>query len=140
VPATSKLSDAAIAGLREIVKRPASDSRYEIGEQIGEGGMGAVYLAHDRELNRDVALKVLRAPIPTDDERMRILREARILASLEHPGIVPVHDVGALPDGRLFYVMKNAEWTLELRPPVDATDGPARLDTLQSVLESGGLR
>ena len=41
---------------------------------------------------------------------------------------------------RLFYVMKNAEWTLELRPPVDATDGPARLDTLQSVLESGGLR
>jgi len=107
VPATSKLSDAAIAGLREIVKRPASDSRYEIGEQIGEGGMGAVYLAHDRELNRDVALKVLRAPIPTDDERMRILREARILASLEHPGIVPVHDVGALPDGRLFYVMKR---------------------------------
>src|SRR5207248_7961699 len=84
-----------------------SDSRYEIGEQIGEGGMGAVYLAHDRELNRDVALKVLRAPIPTDDERMRILREARILASLEHPGIVPVHDVGALPDGRLFYVMKR---------------------------------
>ena len=107
MPATSKLSDAAIAGLREIVKRPASDSRYEIGEQIGEGGMGAVYLAHDRELNRDVALKVLRAPIPTDDERMRILREARILASLEHPGIVPVHDVGALPDGRLFYVMKR---------------------------------
>jgi hypothetical protein len=41
---------------------------------------------------------------------------------------------------RLFYVMKNAEWTLELRPPVDATDSPARLDTLQSVLESGGLR
>ncbi len=118
MPATSKLSDAAIAGLREIVKRPASDSRYEIGEQIGEGGMGAVYLAHDRELNRDVALKVLRAPIPTDDERMRILREARILASLEHPGIVPVHDVGALPDGRLFYVMKRVRGELhrDLKP------------------------
>ena len=41
---------------------------------------------------------------------------------------------------RLFYVMKNAEWTLELRPPVDASDTSGRTDTLQSVLESGGIR
>ena len=69
--------------------------------------MGSVYLARDRELERDVALKVLRDPAPSADERERILREARILASLEHPGIVPIHDVGTLPDGRLFYVMKR---------------------------------
>jgi serine/threonine protein kinase len=69
--------------------------------------MGAVYLARDRELGREVALKVLRAPEPTAGERARILREARILASLEHPGIVPVHDLGVLPDGRVFYVMKH---------------------------------
>jgi serine/threonine protein kinase len=105
--APAALSHAAVARLREIVEVPGTDARYQILQRIGEGGMGAVYLAHDRELDREVALKVLRAPVPSDDERMRILREARILASLEHPGIVPVHDVGALADGRVFYVMKR---------------------------------
>jgi serine/threonine protein kinase len=106
---TARLSDAAIAHLRELVTTPArgTEPRYEITAHIGEGGMGTVYLARDRELDRDVALKVLRDPVPDDDDRARILREARILASLEHPGIVPVHDVGTLPDGRLFYVMKH---------------------------------
>jgi serine/threonine protein kinase len=108
----SDLSDAAIARLREVVERPETggpSARYEIVRRIGQGGMGAVYLAHDRELDRNVALKVLRAPEPTEEEQTRILREARILASLEHPGIVPVHDVGFLPppDGRVFYVMKH---------------------------------
>ena len=103
----SSLSDTALARLRALVEQPAEHARYEIGELIGEGGMGSVYLARDHELDRDVALKVLRHPAPTADERERILREARILASLEHPGIVPVHDVGTLPDGRLFYVMKR---------------------------------
>ena len=103
----SSLSDAALARLRALVDQSAEHDRYEIGELIGEGGMGSVYLARDRELDREVALKVLRDPSPTADERERILREARILASLEHPGIVPVHDVGTLPDGRLFYVMKR---------------------------------
>jgi serine/threonine protein kinase len=102
----SSLSDTALERLRALVDQPAEHVRYDIGELIGEGGMGSVYLARDRELDRDVALKVLRDPAPTADERERIVREARILASLEHPGIVPIHDVGTLPDGRLFYVMK----------------------------------
>jgi len=89
------------------MEQPAEHARYDIGELIGEGGMGSVYLVHDRELDRDVAIKVLRDAAATLDERDRILREARILASLEHPGIVPIHDVGTLPDGRLFYVMKR---------------------------------
>ena len=103
----SSLSDIVVGRLRAVMEQPGEHLRYEIGELIGEGGMGSVYLARDRELDRDVALKVLREPAPTADERERILREARILASLEHPGIVPVHDVGTLPDGRLFYVMKR---------------------------------
>lgn len=105
----SGLSDAVVARLRDLVERPEIvTARYEILERIGEGGMGVVYLARDRELGREVALKVLRTPDPSPDERDRILREARILASLEHPGIAPVHDVGVLPDGRVFYVMKCA--------------------------------
>jgi serine/threonine protein kinase len=104
----SGLSDAAVARLRDLVERPEiPTTRYEILDRIGEGGMGVVYLARDRELGRDVALKVLRAPDPSAEERDRILREARILASLEHPGIAPVHDVGVLPDGRVFYVMQH---------------------------------
>ncbi|HKN67157.1 MAG TPA: serine/threonine-protein kinase [Gemmatimonadaceae bacterium] len=105
----SSLSDTAVDRLRAIMELPAAreQDRYEIGALIGEGGMGSVYVAHDRELGRDVALKVLRDAAPTVAESERILREARILASLEHPGIVPIHDVGTLSDGRLFYVMKR---------------------------------
>ena len=68
--------------------------------------MGTVYRARDRRLARDVALKVMNAPAPAPGEVERMRDEARILARLEHPGIVPVHDLGTLPDGRLFYVMK----------------------------------
>jgi serine/threonine protein kinase len=89
------------------VEQAPDTPRYEIGALIGEGGMGRVYAAYDREMEREVAIKVLRPDAPSDGERERIKREARILASLEHPGIVPVHDVGVLPDGRLFYVMKH---------------------------------
>jgi serine/threonine protein kinase len=68
--------------------------------------MGAVYLAEDRELDRLVAIKVLNTPDITEDLRNRMVREAQIIARLEHPGIVPVHDVGKLPDGRIYYAMK----------------------------------
>jgi eukaryotic-like serine/threonine-protein kinase len=68
--------------------------------------MGTVYRARDRELGRDVALKVVRLPEMSSDVAARMLREARTLAQLEHPGIVPVHDVGTLADGRAFYAMK----------------------------------
>lgn len=104
----SGLSDAVVARLRDLVEQPEiPTTRYEILDRLGEGGMGVVYLARDRELGREVALKVLRTPEPSAEERERILREARILASLEHPGIAPIHDVGVLSDGRVFYVMKR---------------------------------
>jgi len=74
-------------------------------EPLGRGGMGAVYRVADRALGREVALKVVNGA--ADPASLaRLTTEARILAQLEHPGIVPVHDVGTLPDGRLFYVMK----------------------------------
>jgi serine/threonine protein kinase len=68
--------------------------------------MGTIYLAEDTKLGRKVALKVLHTPDATGELSARMLREARVLAQLEHPSIVPVHDVGELPDGRVFYVMK----------------------------------
>src|SRR6266478_1737275 len=71
--------------------------------------MGVVYAAEDGKLQRRVALKVLDVPGTDGDLANRLIREARVLARLEHPGIVPVHDVGTLADGRVFYTMKFVE-------------------------------
>ena len=68
--------------------------------------MGAVYRATDRVLQREVALKVLTTELEQEDIARRLEREARVLAALEHPGIVAVHDAGRLMDGRPFYVMR----------------------------------
>ncbi len=84
----------------------ADGRRYTVLRVIGRGGMGTVYVARDETLGREVAFKVSNAPASGSglDERLR--REARVLATLDHPGIAPVHDAGVLADGRLFYVMK----------------------------------
>ena len=103
----SALSDAAPRRLRDAADAPdLSGTKYEIVGRIGQGGMGTVYRARDRELGREIALKVVRLPEGAPDVAARMMREARTLARLEHPGIVPVHDVGTLPDGRAFYAMK----------------------------------
>jgi eukaryotic-like serine/threonine-protein kinase len=100
------LPDNTLAHLRDVAEWPELSERYEVTERLGRGGMGVVYAARDRVLDRDVAVKVLDAPNPDARLAERLREEARILARLEHPGIVPVHDAGTLPDGRAFYVMK----------------------------------
>jgi serine/threonine protein kinase len=95
------LSDDKLDHLLDIV-----GTKYAFVKELGRGGMGTVYLAEDRELDRLVAVKVLNTTDVTDDLRERMIREAQIIARLEHPGIVPVHDAGTLPDGRIFYAMK----------------------------------
>ena len=101
------LSDDKLNYLRTIVGNPDfSSTKYTFVKELGRGGMGTVYLAEDQELNRLVAIKVLNTLDTTEDLRNRMVREAQIIARLEHPGIVPVHDVGTLPDGRVFYAMK----------------------------------
>ena len=102
----TSLSDAAVVHLREAIDRPDAGDRYVIHELIGRGGMGAVYRAHDTVLGRDVALKVISIELESAAIADRIGREARVLARLEHPGIVAVHDSGILEDGRPFYVMR----------------------------------
>ena len=101
------LSDDRVNHLREVTVNPDfSATKYRVSSELARGGMGTVYLADDTELNRQVAIKVLNLPEATLDLRDRMIREAQIIARLEHPGIVPVHDVGVLPDGRVFYAMK----------------------------------
>jgi serine/threonine-protein kinase len=101
------LSDAALDRLREASDWPdLAGTRYEALGVLGRGGMSTVFRAWDRELEREVALKVMSAAAGGDGAVARLRNEARVLARLEHPGLVPVHDVGTLPDGRVFYVMR----------------------------------
>lgn len=101
------LSDKAVERLREAAEIPdLNGTRYRLLERVARGGMGVVYAAEDEKLQRRVALKVLDVPSQDGDLANRLIREALVLARLEHPGIVPVHDVGTLNDGRVFYTMK----------------------------------
>lgn len=101
------LSDRTLAHLRAVADEPdLSETKYRLIGPLGRGGMARVWEVEDTALGRTVALKVLDTPDPRGDLADRLVLEARILARLEHPGIVPVHDVGRLPDGRVFHVMK----------------------------------
>src|SRR5579864_3038892 len=110
-----EVSDSVLDHLREVVTLPdLTGTRYELESEIGRGGMGVVYTARDRELDRRVALKVLDAALSG---------EPRLIARLEHPAIVPVYETGALPDGRVFYAMKlvtgaRLDRSLESNPPL----------------------
>jgi pimeloyl-ACP methyl ester carboxylesterase len=83
---------------------------YEIREQLGSGGMGVVFRALDRRLNRPVALKFLPAPVGADPQlRKRFLQEAKAAASLDHINICTIYGIEQAPDGRLFMVMPYYE-------------------------------
>ena len=85
-----------------------SDLRYVVGESFAHGGVGAILSAHDRALSREVAYKVLLERRAANAQyRSRFIREARLTAQLEHPNIVPVHDLGVDAGGRLFFAMKR---------------------------------
>ncbi len=90
---------------RSRASRPVSD-RYRVLDEIGKGGAGIVYRALDRSLNRELALKTLRDEL-ADDRGMldRFVQEAQVVAQLAHPAIIPIHDLGQLPDGRWYLTM-----------------------------------
>jgi len=105
---------------------PPSIGRYQVLGTIGQGGMGIVVKAHDPQLARTIAIKLVRPRRRRDgsatEDRARLLREARALAALSHPNVVPVYDVGEHDDG-LFVAMQFIEgadmrtWLVRERPP-----------------------
>src|SRR5918995_1600941 len=88
-------------------RRTILDNRYDVVRPLGSGGMGEVYLARDRVLGREVALKVLRGQYAGDEEfAERFKREAMSAASLSHPNIVQVYDRGETEEGASYIAME----------------------------------
>jgi serine/threonine protein kinase len=124
--------------------------RYEIVKEIGRGAMGVVYLAHDPQLQRQVAVKTYHLPEGITEDlakefRERFLREARAAASLSHPGIVTVHDAGEDPaSGRPFIAMEfvpGESLSERLKRPLDRAwvlgMGEILADALQAAHRAG---
>ena len=112
------LHDTSGADTRSITQRaPRTDlagsplGGYELGAVLGRGGMGEVVAAHDLELEREVALKRMRDGAPEPDAIARFVREAKIQARLDHPAIVPVHELGRDAAGLPYFTMKRLAGT-----------------------------
>ena len=113
-----KTHDAYGAVIQRLATRSALFERYRVGDEIGHGGMGRVLRVRDEDLHRDLAMKVLRTQGPEPLHResphgsrhvARFLEEAQVTGQLDHPGIVPVHELGLDADGRVYFTMKLVE-------------------------------
>jgi eukaryotic-like serine/threonine-protein kinase len=127
IPTTPEIAGAGAA----LLDLPVMIGRYRVEKVLGKGGFGIVYLAHDDQLHRPVAVKVPhRERISCQEDAEAYLAEARILASLDHPHIVPVHDVGTTDHGLPFVVSKLIEGS-DLKEKIR--------DNRQSHIESAAL-
>ena len=87
---------------------PTDIGRFRIEAIFGKGGFGVVYLGHDEQLQRKVAIKVPRPQfVQRPEDRELYLKEARTVAGLEHPNIVPVHEVGTTPESTLLAMLRK---------------------------------
>ncbi len=113
-----------------------SSARFEMKCEVGCGGMGEVHSCTDIHLGREVVVKILHAKYLNRPEVMaRFSEEIRITGQLEHPGVVPIHDAGIMPDGRPFFVMQRV-WGLTLRSLLDERPEPGEsLTRLLKVFE-----
>jgi serine/threonine protein kinase len=91
-----------------LIAQAGLGERYQSRRMLGRGGMGEVRLCKDQWIGREIAMKVMRTEHQKrDDLRVRFLSEAQVQGQLEHPAIVPVYDLGVLPDGNIYFSMKR---------------------------------
>ncbi len=145
-PAVSLAADpepAAPQLVEGLKSRAPSSSRYEVQGEVGKGGMGAVLRVFDRDLRRFLAMKVMIDPTRDRAVRLsRFLEEAQVTSQLDHPGIVPVHELGIDGNGRVFFTMKLVKGiTLDdvfaaVRSHVDGWTVTRALSVVQRVCEA----
>ena len=83
---------------------------YQIVRQLGQGGMGVVYQAHDPRLDRHVAIKLLPPDLTRDEiAKQRFLQEAKAASALDHPNICTIHEINETDDGQIYLVMAHYE-------------------------------
>ena len=113
------------SGDHDTVPGPSSDFRekYTLGEELGRGGMGRVVLAFDRSLKRQVAMKILSTTEDNAQILRRFVEEAQISGQLEHPNLLPVHDVGMTDTGDFYFTMKYVRSHTTLRAVIDGLRG-----------------
>ncbi|GAA4427558.1 protein kinase domain-containing protein [Bremerella cremea] len=120
----SKAKELGVDLRRRILSDQEEGSDYAIINQLGKGGMGVVYAAKQKSLRRRVAVKTLKRDIgQREDDRAKFLSEAVITGILDHPNIVPIHELGQTEDGTLFYSMKcvtGTEWHKAIRNKSEA--------------------
>jgi hypothetical protein len=123
------------------VPRPPVPRRYELRKLLGQGGMGDVWLGRDRRLRRLVAVKVVqRRWADYENVLRRFAEEAQLTSQLQHPGIPPVYETGALPDGRPYFCMKVVRGrtlaSLRARRASPADDRPRLLGVFEQVCQA----
>ncbi len=107
VPDSKETALAAPAHDEPVAPFHLAEQKYTLVAPIGGGGMGEVHLVHDKDLRRDVAMKMLRAELSSSASlKRKFVAEAQATSQLEHPGIPPVHDIGVTPDGKIYFTMK----------------------------------
>ncbi len=122
-PAASADETGGGSSVHEVLAQRPGEEKYVVAGEIARGGMGVILRAVDRDIRRDVAMKILLSE-GKDRARERFVEEAQITGQLEHPNIVPVHDLGVDTDGRLFFTMKLVKGR-SLAEILDAQRSPA---------------
>ncbi len=116
------------------VAEPVRVDRFALRRELGRGGMGTVWLAHDAHLDREVALKFLRRSTDGEEAELRLLAEAKSLAKLSHPNVVPVYDAGR-HEGRVWVAMEFVPGRT-LRAWVEA-EQPSPRQRLEAWIDAG---
>ena len=115
------------------------DPEYELLKVLGEGGMGIVYDARQTSIDRNVAVKMLKAKTAGNQkQRAKFLAEAVVTGELDHPNIVPIYDVGANSEGALFYSMKKVQGTPWLKV-IKQKSIPENLEILMKIADAVGF-
>ena len=106
-PVSNKKTDESEKSIRDIISQANKDTKYIVDKLIGQGGMGAVLGTIDQDIRRKVAMKVMLPENRSDTLKIRrFLEEAQVTGQLEHPNIVPVHEIGIDENARIYFTMK----------------------------------